>query len=168
MNFNAFSTLIAQVDGQLLLILGAGLGAAMLVILMGVVFLRQRQTRPSAKTPSLSSDDSWDGIDRREHERRSSIVPAVEIASPESSAIVTTGVIVDKSLGGLGLEVEEEIPEGARFRLRLRDAGPDADWALLEVRYARPKGNVWRIGCQFVDMSEWDVMQWLGPPDPTE
>jgi hypothetical protein len=169
MMLHTFSTLFVEIDWYPLLTPGVGLGAAVMVILAGWLFFRRNRPRqPDAKPAAPAAGNTWDGIERRAHPRRSSGSLAVEIAGPESNAVITTGVILDKALGGLGLEVESEIPTGARFRLRLRDAGPDAGWALLEVRFARKKGTVWRIGCQFVDIAAWDVMEWLGPPDPDE
>lgn len=169
MMFFAFLTLVAEVDWHPLLILGTGLVATVVAVLLGLVFLRRPPVRRATPKPvAPPRETNWDGIERREHPRSSGSALVVEIATLESDALITTGVILDRSLGGLGLEVDSEIPEGAQFRLRLRNAGPNANWALLEVRYSRLRGKVWRLGCQFVDIASWDVMEWLGPPDPEE
>ena len=80
----------------------------------------------------------------------------------------TTAAILDRSLGGVGIELKEESTVGQRFQLRLSGWSPEAAWVTVEVRHCRPHGEGWRVGCQFLDVSAWEVVNLFGPPDQDE
>lgn len=161
-----FATTFLGVFWQVVIILGIGLLVALLVAITGRKWLKKPTDSVSSTVPTNRETGS-PKVERRAHPRQSVNYQQVFVYKANSESLLCEGLILNKSLGGLGLEVPTEIEVYSRLRLTLptRD---ESTGMTVEVRYARKKGTVWRIGCQFPEHSHWDIMQWLGPPDPDE
>ncbi len=143
------------------------LGGAVMVfggILLFRHFLKRKKKAEPTQHDSLL--DFWDGTERRTSPREPGNALTVTIADPLTGKELGQGKILDRSLGGLGLETPLELPVGTRVYIRLVGAEGKEPWILGEVRYCRFKEDLYRVGCQFVDVSSWDVMNLFGPPDP--
>ncbi len=148
--------------GQLGLTLMLGLAAAVLIVLVDRLF--QNPTVPDAGTvPSTRAD----GLpERRQWPRQAGGSLALLLMDAEDPEQILEAILLDRSLGGLGVEVEDEVAVGRRFHVRPQEAAPEAPWALVEVIYCRRRGEHWRMGVQFVDASSWEIMNLFGPPEP--
>jgi hypothetical protein len=72
------------------------------------------------------------------------------------------GVVIDRSLGGLGLSLDRPLEKGALLSLRVADAPPTTPWVRIEVRNCQPAGTFWEVGCQFYQTPISDVLQLFG------
>ena len=61
------------------------------------------------------------------------------------------GVLLNRSLGGLGLSVDRQLQMGKILYVCMPDATEQADWLRVEVRYCRLERGRWTLGCKFVD-----------------
>ncbi len=173
----------AQVGWDAWLVPAAGLLAAGVITLLGRLYFwyasettPESEATPESIPPSahFRSDSSHtenkasNHVDRRLHPRYSVEPKEVLLVEADSRKVVATGLVLDRSLGGLGLLLNEQVHVGLRLRLRPTTAEPESPWVQVDIRYCRPRGDKWRAGCQFVEVSSWDVMNMFGPPDPDE
>jgi hypothetical protein len=70
--------------------------------------------------------------------------------------------VMDRSLGGLGLSVDEPIEEGTYLRVRRAAAPTDVPWVDIQVKSVRIKETTWELGCQFTRSLTWDVLMQFG------
>jgi hypothetical protein len=72
------------------------------------------------------------------------------------------GWVVDRSMGGLCLNVEEPLCEGTILNVRPRKAPQTAPWLAIEIRSCRPEGNTWVVGCCFLKPPQWNDLLLFG------
>lgn len=72
------------------------------------------------------------------------------------------GWVVDRSMGGLCLNVEKPLNEGSILNVRPRKAPQTAPWIAVEIRSCRPDGNEWEIGCRFLKQPQWNDLLLFG------
>jgi hypothetical protein len=72
------------------------------------------------------------------------------------------GWVVDRSMGGLCLIVEQPLTEGAILNVRPRKAPQTAPWTAIEIRSCRPEGSEWEVGCRFVKTPQWNDLLLFG------
>jgi hypothetical protein len=146
------------------LIAAMGLGAACLAFVIGWWFVG-RQAQPPATAPS--SENDWDvfihgsSSDRRAAPRRHDNCVEVLLTS-ESQESPIHGWVVNRSLKGLGLTVGMPIPVGTILGIRPCNAPDSATWTQIEVRYCRPQGTEWDIGCAFLRAPTYNVLLLFG------
>jgi len=70
--------------------------------------------------------------------------------------------IMDRSMGGLRLSVDEPIEEGTVLRVRRAAAPTEVPWVDVQVKSVRTKENTWELGCQFTRSLTWDVLMQFG------
>lgn len=89
--------------------------------------------------------------DLRSSPRRRNTPMLVLIATTDPNAPVTEGWLLDRSLGGLGIIVEQSMDEGTLLRIRPADALPSFRWVRVQVRNCVAVGKRWKVGCRFED-----------------
>lgn len=72
------------------------------------------------------------------------------------------GWVVDRSMGGLCLNVEEPLDTGTILNVRPRRAPQTAPWLAIEVRSCRPEGTNWEVGCRFLKPPQWNDLLLFG------
>jgi hypothetical protein len=72
------------------------------------------------------------------------------------------GWVVDRSLGGFGLLVDQAIEEGRILRLRATDAPQHIPWVEVHVNRCQEKDGTWEVGCEFVHTPSWEAMLTFG------
>ncbi len=70
--------------------------------------------------------------------------------------------VMDRSLGGLGLSVDQSLEEGTVLRVRRLNAPADVPWVEIQVKSVRVKESTWEIGCQFTRSLTFDVLMQFG------
>jgi hypothetical protein len=70
--------------------------------------------------------------------------------------------IMDRSMGGLGLSVDQPIEEGTILRVRRALAPAEIPWVEVQVVSARIKENTWELGCQFTRSLSLDMLMQFG------
>lgn len=98
--------------------------------------------------------------DRRSSPRRrgNSVAVAIRNGSDHS----THGYVLDRSLGGLCLLVENEMTEGATLDVRPEHAPETTPWVTIQVRSCRRRRSEWELGCQFMKTPNWNVLLLFG------
>lgn len=87
---------------------------------------------------------------RRDSPRREGNLTEVFLLQEGSSGQPLRGWIFDRSAGGLGITVPQDIPIGSRFRVLPAKAPRNTPWMAVEIRNCRLGDEGWEIGCQFL------------------
>jgi hypothetical protein len=72
------------------------------------------------------------------------------------------GWVVNRSVKGLALMVDQAIPEGTVLEVRPRTASESTPWTSVEVCRCQPQGKEWEIGCSFVRTPQYNVLLLFG------
>jgi len=70
--------------------------------------------------------------------------------------------VVDRSMGGLCLIVEQPLKEGAILNVRPRQAPQTAPWTAIEIRSCRADEGEWEVGCRFLKTPQWNDLLLFG------
>ncbi|MGH7171561.1 MAG: PilZ domain-containing protein [Gemmataceae bacterium] len=99
--------------------------------------------------------------DRRSAPRRKGNRVEVYVTD-DSKRSPTLGWVVDRSMGGLCLIVEQPLKEGAVLNVRPRQAPQTAPWTPIEIRSCRADAGEWEVGCRFVKAPQWNDLLLFG------
>lgn len=100
--------------------------------------------------------------DRRSAPRRKAGNRVEVFLTADTQAMPMLGWVVDRSVGGLCLNVEEPLSEGAILNIRPRKAPQTAPWLTIEIRSCRPDGSMWEVGCRFLNSPQWNDLLLFG------
>lgn len=104
---------------------------------------------------------SVDGSERRAGRRRWGNPTEVYLTTCLSEQRVH-GIVMNRSTGGLGIYVDEEIPPGTVLTIRAVEAPAYVPSVFAEVRHCRNVGKGFALGCQFRKELPWKVRVWFG------
>jgi hypothetical protein len=153
-----------------------GLGAAAFVCVVGRL-IRGRGGRPRAVALSWSNDSTNSRLIRRPmsdpfiegsarekrcHFRRSGSPTEVSIGHPENPSELARGVVVDRSTGGVCLELSSPLAIGAVVSLRPAAGTSIGTWIDAEVRHCRRDHRGWNVGFKFVRTPPLSVLWMFG------
>jgi hypothetical protein len=139
----------------------AGLLCVGLTLVAGHVFLRLRRLTPQDQESQSCADpfDNGSARERRISARRAGKTVKVLISNSTAQGEPEEGVVVNRSLGGLCLELRREIPEDSVLSVRPALVSSDAPWVQVQVKHCKPRNDgAWEIGCQFVRTPSWAVL----------
>ena len=88
--------------------------------------------------------------EKRQNQRRPGSQVAVLIADASGQGPPYRGVVIDRSVGGLRLGVDEAAAVGMILSIRPAHAPPMVPWTQVEVKHQRRADGGWVLGCQFV------------------
>ena len=158
-------------DPRLVFPLAAGLMVA--TILLAFATWRLQSRRPAlvpapiqAMQPAQSRVDALDPFEhggtreRRRAHRRTGMAIKVQVQEPNSPETRMEGWVIDRSVGGLGLESAHGISPGTR--LQVRTPCQSDSWALVEVKHCLDSGGQYRLGCEFVSIPPTSVLMQFG------
>jgi hypothetical protein len=144
----------------------AGLGAAIVVLLAGLLlFGRRKRVRPiMPPLPAHTADPFLHGsaAERRSSLRRGGNPVAVLISDARARSEPVPGWVVDRSTGGLCLSVSDKLTPGTVLSVRTANAPEAIPWVQVEVKNCREAGSAYEVGCQFVRTPPWSVMLLFG------
>jgi hypothetical protein len=153
------------------LAVGVGLGIALLAVVVGRILLAEprapvpRPLRPPLVKEAAARPDPFiqgSAGERRATLRRGGNPVAVLITDAEAKERPRYGWVLDRSMGGLGLSVDEPCAEGTILSVRAANAPPNIAWVQVEVRSCRPEGASWDLGCRFLRTPSWGVLLLFG------
>jgi hypothetical protein len=113
---------------------------------MGLVagLVLSRRGRGNAIVPTQAGDRR--GVVRRDGEP----VEVVLAVGPDGS-VTLRGLVVDRSVDGLGMHLPREVAPGEALTVRAAAAPEGAPWTAVRVRHCRPMdGDCWAVGCEFL------------------
>lgn len=143
-----------------------GLVAAGLTFAVGVVVAGRRRVpppRPKVAAPA-EPDPFVEGSksERRLAVRRQGSLVAVLVADADGKGTPAEGLVADRSVGGLCLQLPAAVAPGTLLSVRPRSAPPIVPWTQVEVRSCRQEGAAWEAGCQFVRTPPWSILIQFG------
>ncbi len=125
-----------------------------------------RRLRPAAsRTALLAEHDPFlqgSTSERRVASRRKG--NHVEILVTDAAAVAepTRGWVVDRSMSGLCLLLNQAVAEGGVISIRPRQGPAGTPWVRVDVRTCSESKGVYEIGCQFQRTPPWSVMLLFG------
>lgn len=114
-------------------------------------------TFPAVPPPAYAPDRP----ERRSAIRRSGNLVSILLSRDQTQEKTSSGWVLDRSLGGLGLLVDVPAQTGDVLLVR-PTTSPDSPWVPVEVRYCQPLGSSWRLGCRFVGQPSWEQVRLFG------
>jgi hypothetical protein len=150
---------------------GIGMAITAAALATGYSLLRERRRRVLAVPPVKS----WpacgpvrdpfvygSAAERRAALRRNGNPTAVLLTDAEAKTEPTPGWVLDRSTGGLGLAVGEQVEPGTLLSIRTVNAPRIVPWIQLEVKTCRAEDGCWELGCQFRKTPPWSVLLLFG------
>ena len=125
----------------------------------------RRQTEPSADDVAseyLSSRVPQSQPDRRSCPRRKGGNRVEVYLADDAKTSQVFGWVIDRSMGGLCLNVEKPLSTGTILNVRPRNAPKTAPWLPIEIRSCRADGNEWEVGCRFLKPPQWNDLMLFG------
>jgi hypothetical protein len=143
-----------------------GLGAALLAI-AGLHFFsrgRSAQAPPSPSGPQPEFDPFVQGsaTEQRKAYRRAGNPIEVLLRTPGTGQEPKRGWVVNRSTGGLRLDVDQLVEEESVLEVRPSNAPPITPWVEVKVKDCRRTTDGWHLGCQFVRTPPWALLLMFG------
>lgn len=143
-----------------------GLLVTSLAFLVGRRWLVGRPTAPQTEedpaSQYLSAKTQASQPERRSCPRRKAGNRVEVFLTDESKESQVFGWVVDRSVGGLCLNVEKPLSTGIILNVRPRNAAKTAPWIAVEIRSCREEGSEWQVGCRFVKPPQWNDLMLFG------
>lgn len=99
--------------------------------------------------------------DRRVAPRRKGNTIQIHVRlTPEAEPII--GWVLDRSIGGLGILLDQPLDPGLPVQVRSRTASETTPWIEATVRSCRPEGSQYEVGLQFIHIPSWNLMLQFG------
>ena len=108
-----------------------------------------------------SNSEAKEDSDRRSWPRRKRAIQVI-LQDAGGNRDPFPAWIMDRSMGGLGLSVDEPIEEGTVLRVRRAASPTEVPWVDVQVKSVRIKESTWELGCQFTRSLTWDVLMQFG------
>lgn len=150
----------------------AACGIAICFPLLGAGFwLRQRrrarQQRMVRQPLDALAADAWlapakSFDDKRRFLRRSDSFVEVQIFDPNKPKKVIEGIVVDRSVQGVGMAVRSSYPLGANLKIIATNAPDGTPWTEVTVRSCERCDDYFKIGCQFHEKLPWNILLLFG------
>jgi hypothetical protein len=170
---------VLSTENRLLIAAGLGLLAAsmLFVVLRWLVLPGSDKTGPEDRArlsifPDFP-DELRQGRDPFSHgsftERRSAIrrgghPVSVWVSDRTGRAEPVSGHVVDRSVRGLGLELDRhvDVERGEILTVRPGKAGDTVPWIQIKVRHVKPISSGCRLGCEFVRVPQGEFLMLFG------
>jgi hypothetical protein len=122
---------------------------------------RPPKAAPSDLAPETSLKLSLTPDKRGAARRRGSLV-AVLVTDITGKAAPCRSLVLDRSVGGVRLEMNEPVEPGTILNLRPAEAAEKLPWVAVEVRYCQSVDGSWHTGCQFLRTPPSNVLWHFG------
>jgi len=156
-----------QVPWELVVPFSAGAVATGVAFVLSRFFLLptgdNQLTAPTEKpTPEYDPFVQGSASEQRGAFRRGGNPVEILIADTRHNGRPQRGWILDRSMGGLCLAVNEAMAEGSLLTVRTANAPPTTPWVEIQVKSCRQRKDDWELGCQFLKTPPWAVMLLFG------
>lgn len=167
--FEQLSALLDVSKWQGWVVIGAGLGSAL--VIFGLMFLLLRRkpvpkgyVKPPKKEDAARPDPFVHGGygNKRETIRRRGNAIKVVLADITGKEELGIAWVLDRSLGGLCLHAEFPFDVGTLLSVRPLEAPVSTPWVQVEVKTCRTVEDRCELGCQFTRTPSYNVMMLFG------
>jgi hypothetical protein len=150
-------TFLTGVMLQPWIVAGMGVAVAGLCFLLGRSFFRSRPAKPSPKVllPRVVAE-------RRAAQRRRGHAITVEMLRPDDPSSLQGGWVIDRSPGGLRVEVEQPVEVETVLKVRPSNAGETTPWTEVVVKSCLKEEGGFHVGLQFVRTPSYNVLMLFG------
>jgi hypothetical protein len=100
--------------------------------------------------------------EQRKAYRRSGNPVAVFIRTPGTGMEPKRASVLNRSTGGLCLDIEQPVQEETLLEVRPANAPPITPWVEIKVKDCRRTVDGWQLGCQFVRTPPWALLLMFG------
>jgi hypothetical protein len=147
-----------------LLPVAAGVVAGLGVVGMLHYLIRPRIVLARTNSPTEVVDPFVHGSagELRKSFRRQGNPVEVLLVNQHTRAAPFKGYVVDRSVGGLGLLLEDPVELEAQLTVRPVNAPHIAPWVEIVVKSCRRSDPGWEVGCQFVKTPPWALLLMFG------
>lgn len=160
---------VTIVDFQSWLVERAWIGPLMGIVVFGLAFVAGRRLLARKPPPEEEAPEARFGADyllgvtreRRAGPRRKGNQIEVRL-DDGSGAGPVVGLVLDRSVGGLGLLTDAPIEAGTVLKVRPTQAPETTPSVEVTVRSCKQRGRQYELGCQFHRTPDWNVMLQFG------
>jgi hypothetical protein len=155
----------------------AGLVASLAVLMVGRFVLSRGRSRvpqavvvapetpPPAEAPAPQGPDPFDHgsvTERRCSLRRKGSLVEVQVSDEPATREPVKAWVFDRSMGGLGLLLDDEVTVGTVLSLRARNAPRSTPWVQVAVRSCKKDSAGYEVGCEFLRTPPWNILLLFG------
>lgn len=146
------------------LLIGVGVGVAAILVIRPLVSRSGPVPQPQDKAAKQEFDPFSIGSpsEQRKAYRRGGHPVEVLYSLPDRKKQPFQGWVVDRSVGGLCLTVNQEFAEGTVLAVIPANAPPMTPWVEVEVRSCRAIDGQMELGCKFVKTPPWSILLLFG------
>jgi hypothetical protein len=119
-------------------------------------------TAPTLSFPDFNLATPDGKRENRQHLRREGAPVEVLISDAQARAEPKAGQVLNRSRGGLRLQVSEPAAVGATLCVRAVQAPEEVPWVRLRVKSCRQQGEHWELGGKFEAELPWSVLLLFG------
>jgi hypothetical protein len=69
---------------------------------------------------------------------------------------------VDRSIKGLRVSLDHELPVGNLFHVRVCHQDPPMPWLEVRVMHNKPSGGSYDVGLEFISSPTWNILLMFG------
>ncbi len=84
------------------------------------------------------------------------------MAAPDKKKQPERGWVLDRSMGGIGIQSAKQIEPGTLLAVLPVNAPEMTPWVDIEVRTCRENSGGYELGCQFIRTPNWSVLLMFG------
>ena len=149
------------------LLIGMGVGVCALTVCK----VAGGRKKPVVKMPEPEipkSDPDHDPFtqgstsEQRKSFRRQGNPTQVYVALPERKDTPGTGLVLDRSVGGICLQASDEFAPDTKLAVLPVNAPSMTPWVDIVVRTCRKLPNGYELGCQFIKTPNWSILLMFG------
>jgi hypothetical protein len=129
-----------------------------------------RASGPSDSTGKPAATDGKDGHvdpfivppsnERRHALRRGGNAIEVDLLDPDGAQPSISGWVVNRSVGGLCIEVGRSVEAGSSLKVQIRNSPTVIE--VVVVKCCRMVGSAWQINCQFISSPTFNELLMFG------
>jgi hypothetical protein len=144
------------------LIIGMGVGVCALSV--SKLAFGRRKAVPKKAAQTFDRDPFTEGStnEQRKSFRRGGNPTQVHVAFPDRKNQPAHGWVIDRSMGGIGLQVSNEYKPEEKLAVLPINAPEMTPWVDIVVRTCRANDDGYELGCQFVKTPNWSVLLMFG------
>jgi PilZ domain-containing protein len=153
---------------QTLVIPAVGLVVTLLSLVVGRFILPRSRNQEAAPDTAKKNNPTHDPFangsasERRGAARRKGNPVEILISDAEATKEAARACVVDRSMGGLCLLLNEPVEPGTVVSIKPVNGPQATPWVQVEVRSCKKDSSVYEVGCQFVRTPAWAVMLLFG------
>jgi hypothetical protein len=138
----------------------------MAIVVVWAIRMRKVEVVPLNCAPDPGDWEDYDprrryGDKRTSNRRQGGFVP-LYLASPAFAGGVCTGVVLDRSTGGLRIASEVEVWPGQTLQVMAEAAPRGTPWVAVTMRNCTRERNRFILGCEFETTPPWNVLLLFG------